>query len=165
MLILLTTRSVVKPVMRLVISFLKPSTILTVKNITETPKAMPIIPIFTIGLEMFPLSSLGLEILSAINFSIFKKRMYLRYKNNKLPGFIACLILLSSFLSAQNFSAIEQKHLPVKEYKSVTLGAQQFDSYLPLLKNKRIAIVTNVTGVINSTSIVDTLIKLKVNVK
>ncbi len=84
--------------------------------------------------------------------------MYLRYKNNKLPGLMACLILLSHVL-------FSQKALQIKDYSSVTLGAQQFEKYLPLLKKKRVGIVTNITGVINSTSIVDTLIRLKVNVK
>ncbi len=53
----------------------------------------------------------------------------------------------------------------LKEYNSVTIGAQQFDAYLPRLKNKRVGIVTNITGLIGKTSIVDTLIKLKVKVK
>lgn len=37
--------------------------------------------------------------------------------------------------------------------------------YLPLLKNKRVAVVTNLTGKIGKTSIVDTLLKLRVNIK
>ncbi len=126
---------------------------------------MPIIPIFTIGLEMLPLSSLGSEILLAMNFSILKKRMYSFHKNNKLICFISSLLLLSQSLFSQSFVGIEQKYLAVKDYTTVTLGAQQFDAYLPLLKKKRVGIVTNITGVINSTSIVDTLLKLKVNIK
>ena len=58
-----------------------------------------------------------------------------------------------------------QSPLSVKEYTTVILGAQQFDKYVPQLKKKRVGIVTNITGVINTTSIVDTLLKLKVNVK
>ena len=46
---------VVNPVILFMISFLKPSTTLTVINITAMPVAIPIIPIFTIGLEMLPL--------------------------------------------------------------------------------------------------------------
>ncbi len=84
--------------------------------------------------------------------------MYSCHKNNKLICYISALILVSQLLLAQNA-------LQVKEYTSVTLGAQQFDKYVPQLKKKRIGIVTNITGVINSTSIVDTLLKLKVNVK
>ncbi len=84
--------------------------------------------------------------------------MYSCHKNNKLICFISALILVSQFLIAQS-------PLSVKEYSSVMLGAQQFDKYVPQLKNKRVGIVTNITGVINTTSIVDTLLKLKVNVK
>jgi uncharacterized protein YbbC (DUF1343 family) len=89
--------------------------------------------------------------------------MYLFYKNNNLIGLIATLIFISEFIFSQN--PINQKELFIKEYLDVTVGAQQFETYLPLLKNKRVAIVTNASGVINKTSIVDTLIKLKVNVK
>jgi uncharacterized protein YbbC (DUF1343 family) len=85
------------------------------------------------------------------------------HKINKLPVLFSALILLSQFLFPQNNNA--QNYPAVKNYSTVTLGAQQFEKYLPLLKKKRVGIVTNITGVINSTSIVDTLIKLKVNVK
>jgi uncharacterized protein YbbC (DUF1343 family) len=87
------------------------------------------------------------------------------HKNNKLLGFISALILLSHLLISQNITSPIQSELVIKQYSSVTLGAQQFEKYLPLLKNKRVGIVTNISGVINSTSIVDTLIKLNVNVK
>lgn len=80
------------------------------------------------------------------------------HKNNKLIGFISALIFLSQILISQN-------SVSIKNYSTVTIGAQQFEKYLPLLKKKRIGIVTNKTGVINSTSIVDTLLKLQVNVK
>jgi len=62
-------------------------------------------------------------------------------------------------------AAMSQNTLQIKEYSSVTCGAQRFASYLPLLKKKRVGIVTNITGVIGKTTIVDTLLKLKVNVK
>ena len=38
-------------------------------------------------------------------------------------------------------------------------GANQMDRYLPLLENKNIAIVANQTSMINSTHLVDTLLK------
>ena len=87
------------------------------------------------------------------------------HKNNKLIGLISALLLTSHILVSQNYNGIEQNYLSIKNYSTVTLGAQQFEKYLPQLKKKRVGIVTNITGVINSTSIVDTLIKLKVNVK
>ncbi len=73
------------------------------------------------------------------------------------------LILLATlyFVVFTSFSQIPI----IKKYSSVTIGAQQFSSYLPKLKGKKVAIVTNQTGLINNTSIVDTLLSLKVKVK
>lgn len=47
----------------------------------------------------------------------------------------------------------------------ITTGAQQFDLYLPKLKGKKVAIVTNISGMVGNKSIVDTLLKLKVTIK
>ncbi|MBL7933448.1 MAG: DUF1343 domain-containing protein [Bacteroidia bacterium] len=80
------------------------------------------------------------------------------HKNNKLICFLAFLFLLNKFL-------LSQSPLTVKAYSTVISGDQQINQYLPLLKNKRVAIITNVTGMIGNTSLVDTLVKLKVNVK
>jgi uncharacterized protein YbbC (DUF1343 family) len=80
------------------------------------------------------------------------------HKNNNLNGFLLALLLLSPVL-------ISQSNPIIKEYNSVTIGATQFDQYLPKLKNKRVAVLTNVTGLVGKTSIVDTLVKLKVNIK
>jgi uncharacterized protein YbbC (DUF1343 family) len=80
------------------------------------------------------------------------------HKNNNLNGFILVVILLSQVLTAQ-------PTVVIKDYTTVSIGAQQFEKYLPLLKNKRVGIVTNITGIVGKTSIVDTLLKLKVKVK
>lgn len=80
------------------------------------------------------------------------------HKNNKLICFAAFLFLLNSLL-------LSQSNLTVKAYNTVVSGDQQIDQYLPLLKNKKVAVITNVTGVIGKTSLVDTLVKLKVNLK
>ncbi len=71
-----------------------------------------------------------------------------------------------------------QGGIKINDFSKVICGNQQFDKYLPLLKNKRVAIITNVTGVIQlwkndleilkpngTVSLVDTLLKLKVNIK
>ncbi len=54
--------------------------------------------------------------------------------------------------------------MEIQTYASITTGAQQTHLYLPLLKNKKVAIVTNASGIINSSHLVDTLIKLKVKI-
>jgi uncharacterized protein YbbC (DUF1343 family) len=86
------------------------------------------------------------------------KKIYLMHKNNKLIRFTVYLLLLSQFACGQN-------KITIKEYNTVIIGAQQFNAYLPLLANKRVGIVTNITGLVGKTSIVDTLLKLKVKVK
>lgn len=47
----------------------------------------------------------------------------------------------------------------------VTVGAACFPEYLPKLAHKKVAVVTNISGCVGSTSIVDTLLHLKVNIK
>jgi uncharacterized protein YbbC (DUF1343 family) len=47
---------------------------------------------------------------------------------------------------------------------SITVGAERTGEYLPLLLGKRVAVVTNQTGRIGSTHLVDSLLALKVNV-
>lgn len=80
------------------------------------------------------------------------------HKSNKLICFLAVLTFLS-------LTATAQRSLSVKDFTTVSIGAQRFDLYLPKLKGKRVGIVTNITGVIGTTSIVDTLLKLNVKVK
>ncbi len=80
------------------------------------------------------------------------------HKNTNLIGLLSSLLFLygSCFVQAQ---------VVIKDYSSVLTGAQQPERYLPLLKNKRVGIITNVTGLVNGVSIVDTLLKLHVNIK
>ena len=59
-----------------------------------------------------------------------------------------CLVLL-------NFSAIAQE---------IKIGSSQFDSYMPLIINKKIAFVGNQTSIIKNTHLVDSLINLGVNI-
>ncbi len=66
------------------------------------------------------------------------------------------LILYSSYFS---FSQVN-----VQAYHSITTGAQQTEIYLPLLKNKKVAIVTNASGIISNKHLVDTLLKHKVKI-
>ncbi len=52
----------------------------------------------------------------------------------------------------------------MQRYADITTGAQQIQSYLPKLKNKKVAIVTNASGIIGNKHLVDTLLKHKVNI-
>lgn len=82
---------------------------------------------------------------------------YKDYKNNILLIKLLCLLFSFNIASAQT--------LAINDFTSVICGDQQFKEYLPLLKNKRVAVLTNVTGVVGNKSIVDTLLKLKVKIK
>ncbi len=52
----------------------------------------------------------------------------------------------------------------IQMYSSITTGAQQMPLYLFKLKNKKVAIVTNASGIIGNKHLVDTLLKHKVNI-
>jgi uncharacterized protein YbbC (DUF1343 family) len=60
-------------------------------------------------------------------------------------------------------NSAERTQLPASTTDIVT-GAERTANYLPLLSGKRVAVVTNPTGVIESTHLVDSLLALKVNV-
>jgi uncharacterized protein YbbC (DUF1343 family) len=49
--------------------------------------------------------------------------------------------------------------------QNVEVGAAQLQEYLPLIKNKKVGIVVNQTSTINETHLLDTLIKLNINVR
>ncbi|MCL2502925.1 MAG: DUF1343 domain-containing protein, partial [Bacteroidales bacterium] len=48
--------------------------------------------------------------------------------------------------------------------KPVITGAEQIESYLPLLQQKRVGILTNHTALIGKTHLVDSLLSLGVNI-
>ncbi len=49
--------------------------------------------------------------------------------------------------------------------RDILTGADQTERYVPLLKDKRVGLIVNQTSVIGKTHLVDTLLKLNVNVK
>ncbi len=57
-----------------------------------------------------------------------------------------------------------QNEVEVLKPEAVKTGADQTEKYLPLLKNKRIALIANPTSVIGKKHLVDTLLALKVNI-
>lgn len=48
--------------------------------------------------------------------------------------------------------------------KHIIVGAARMDQYLPLLKNKRVGILTNYTALVNGKLLVDTLLERGVNI-
>lgn len=60
------------------------------------------------------------------------------------------------------YSAFSQ--IASQAYTSITTGAQQTAEYLPKLKNKKVAIVTNASGIIGNSHLVDTLLKHHIHI-
>lgn len=62
--------------------------------------------------------------------------------------FIGLLLSITSALAAQN----------------IKTGAESVEEYLPLLKGKKVAVLTNQTGIIGKSHLVDSLVALKINI-
>jgi uncharacterized protein YbbC (DUF1343 family) len=60
------------------------------------------------------------------------------------------------------YSAFSQ--IASQAYTSITTGAQQTAEYLPKLKNKKVVIVTNASGIIGNSHLVDTLLKHHIHI-
>jgi uncharacterized protein YbbC (DUF1343 family) len=89
--------------------------------------------------------------------------MYIRiFKNDMRIKSIIFSFLISSTLSAQGLQAIDNE---VKIAADVKVGAQQTELYLPLLKDKAVAVVGNQTSLVGKTHLLDTLLSLGVKVK
>lgn len=127
----------------------------TVSNITAIPNATAMVPIFTIGLEIVLL----LRMPSVIRFAIKRSADTLLLKESKNTQFIVCILLLVLSLS------LKAQSPEIKAYTSVSVGIAQPQVFLPLLKQKRVAVVTNISGQLNGESTVDILIRAGVKVK
>lgn len=127
----------------------------TVSSITAIPNATAMVPIFTIGLEIVLLLCMP----SVIRLAIKRSADTILLKESKNTQFIVCILLLALSLS------VNAQSPTIKAYNSVSPGIAQSQIFLPLLKQKRVAVVTNVSGQWNGESTVDLLIRLGVNVK
>lgn len=67
--------------------------------------------------------------------------------------------ILILFILSNNISLSQQN---IQRYSDIITGAQQTGLYLPMLSGKRVAIVTNASGVIGRQHLVDTLLKHKI---
>ena len=93
--------------------------------------------------------------------------MFLKYLSAAI-----CFILLQADCSAQKqkvkIKAQDQK-IKTKTNKTYTSSiipaAERLNEYLPLLKGKRVAVFANNTAMVGNTHLVDTLLKLGINIK
>ena len=72
------------------------------------------------------------------------------------------LYIFFCFFFFSNYLIFAQ--LTTQPYSAITTGAQQIQEYLPKLKNKKVAIVTNASGIIGNSHLVDTLLKHRVTI-
>ncbi|MFN6944613.1 MAG: exo-beta-N-acetylmuramidase NamZ domain-containing protein [Cytophagaceae bacterium] len=91
---------------------------------------------------------------------------------NKLFFFTLTFVLTGLLPAASCQSSNKKNHPPVSdnvsesEFKqNILTGAEQFETYLPLLKNKRIGLAVNHTSMVKDTHLADTLLSLGIQVK
>lgn len=84
-----------------------------------------------------------------------------------------CFLLTASFTSCEVKKNVKQSSLLGKTSQlnhadpedSILVGAEQINSYLPLLKEKRVGVVVNQTSMVHNTHLVDFLLANNINVK
>lgn len=80
---------------------------------------------------------------------------------NKL---LCCWVFLMCIFGGAHVNAQQQGLFILKKDGDIFTGASQTDKYLPLLTGKRVALLINQTSVIDSTSLLDVLLKKGINV-
>ncbi|WP_433813036.1 exo-beta-N-acetylmuramidase NamZ family protein [Flavobacterium johnsoniae] len=77
---------------------------------------------------------------------------------------VTSFIFTSSY--SNSFSAVAKNNTSETNPPAIKTGADNYEKYLPLLKNKKIGIVTNQTGILsNKTHLVDFLLEKKIAVQ
>ena len=82
-------------------------------------------------------------------------KSFLHLYHMKISSLFAFLLLLSFYLNVKS----QPVHLP-----GIVTGAGRMEVYLPLLKGKAVAVFANQTSMVNSTHLVDTLLKKNINI-
>jgi uncharacterized protein YbbC (DUF1343 family) len=101
----------------------------------------------------------GVQFFLALVFT--KILFYIQMKLNTVCAFLL-FTLFSSTTFSQGITLVEN---PVKTGKDIRMGADRTEEYLPLLKNKAVAVVANQSSNIGTTHLVDTLLASGVKVK
>jgi uncharacterized protein YbbC (DUF1343 family) len=116
------------------------------------PSAMAVMAIFIIGADILLLWSLAVMSLFAIKYSNFNGMISnLVFKNTVL---FSVLLMLSC--ASQKGEAIrdKEKETPAKiTMSTIKTGADNFSTYLPILKDKKVGVITNQTGIVTYDSI------------
>jgi uncharacterized protein YbbC (DUF1343 family) len=127
---------------------------------------MAMMAIFIIGAEILLLWSLAVISRFAIKYSNFNGMISnLVFKNTVL---FSVLLMLSCGSSTKKIENREEKIEVVaeKQLEEIKTGADNSSAYLPLLKDKKVGIITNQTGILSDkTHLVDFLLDKKINVQ
>ena len=127
---------------------------------------MAMMAIFIIGAEILLLWSLAVISRFAIKYSNFNGMISISvFKNTVL---FSVLLMLSCGSSTKKIENREEKIEVIAEKQLVEIktGADNYAAYLPLLKDKKVGIITNQTGILSDkTHLVDFLLDKKINVQ
>lgn len=74
----------------------------------------------------------------------------------RIHNFILLFVCISFCLGCSSKSAAEKK--------SIQVGAEQFEDYLPQIQNKKVGLVANHTSIVHDVHLLDTLLSLEVDV-
>jgi uncharacterized protein YbbC (DUF1343 family) len=129
------------------------------------PSAMAVMAIFIIGADILLLWSLAVMSLFAIKYSNFNGMISnLVFKNTVL--FSVLLMVSCGSQKGQGIREKAEATLPKNVKVEVQTGADNTNAYLPLLKEKKVGIVTNQTGILSDkTYVVDFLLTQNINVQ
>ncbi len=116
------------------------------------PTTMPTTAMETIGLEK-EASPEG-----------WSRTMRRAMKAEKLKGVLRRGKIAALALALAGGAPAQQPVLVAKGEPEVRVGAERVPTYLPLLRNQRVAVVTNHSGLIGSAHLVDSLLALQVRV-
>lgn len=77
---------------------------------------------------------------------------------------LSITFILLAFISIFGYSSISKSANEPLQNQKIKTGASQTELYFPLLKDKRIGVMTNQTGLINNVHIIDSLLNYNLNV-
>ena len=112
------------------------------------------------------MSTIGRESRSCRSLSLRMRRAMKCAKPMGIAAKIAVLVVLfgcSGPVPAQEPDAAAIEAAPYANAK-IQVGAERTDQYIPLLRGKRIAVVTNQTGMVGHMHLVDSLVSIGMNV-
>jgi uncharacterized protein YbbC (DUF1343 family) len=112
------------------------------------PSAIAVMAIFIIGADILLLWSLAVMSRFAIKYSNFNGMMSnLVFKNTVLFS-VLLMVSCGSSVKKQEARSKRQEAIAENTTLEIKTGAENYDAYLPLLKDKKVGIVTNQTGIV-----------------